>query len=69
MALTDGGNGLEGFLDVNFPRTVKILDFRHASELLGEFAKKYRKGKEAETLLGVWCHTQARITHKNDAYP
>ena len=30
IALTDGGNGLEAFIDVNFPRAVKILDFHHA---------------------------------------
>lgn len=54
IALTDGGNGLEAFLDVHFPRAVKILDFRHASEHLAAFARKYRPG-EVESLLASWC--------------
>src|SRR4051812_39541777 len=32
IALTDGGAGLERFIDVNFPRAQKILDFFHAAE-------------------------------------
>jgi hypothetical protein len=56
IALTDGGNGLEEFIEVNFPLAVKILDFRHASEYLANFAKKYRKGEAADTLLARWCH-------------
>jgi hypothetical protein len=31
IALTDGGAGLENFLDAHFPRAVKILDFHHAA--------------------------------------
>ena len=31
IALTDGGNGLEEFIDVYFPRAVKILDFHHVT--------------------------------------
>ena len=27
VALTDGGNGLDDFMDVNFPRAVRVLDF------------------------------------------
>jgi hypothetical protein len=57
IGLTDGGNGLEHWLDVNFPLAVKILDFRHASEYLTDLAKKYRKGGEAEALMTSWCHT------------
>lgn len=34
IALTDGGNGLENFMDVNVPGAVKILDFQHAAERL-----------------------------------
>jgi hypothetical protein len=56
IALSDGGNGLENWIDVNFPLAVKILDFRHASEYLADFAKTYRKGEEAEALLTSWCH-------------
>jgi hypothetical protein len=57
IALTDGGNGLEEFIDVNFPRAEKILDFRHVSGHLGDFAKVYRAGEEAATLTATWCHT------------
>jgi hypothetical protein len=61
IALTDGGNGLEDWIEVNFPLAVKILDFRHASEYLADFAKKYRPGEEAEGLLATWCH---RMKHE-----
>jgi len=57
IALSDGGNGLEEFFDENFPRAVKILDFQHAAEHLGTFAKRLRSGALAERLLGAWCHT------------
>jgi hypothetical protein len=57
IALSDGGNGLEEFFDVNFPRAVKILDFQHAAEHLGTFAKCFRSGPLAERLSGAWCHT------------
>jgi len=56
IGLTDGGNGLEHWLDVYFPLAIKILDFRHASEYLCDLAKKYRKA-EAEALMTTWCHT------------
>jgi hypothetical protein len=56
IGLSDGGNGLEDWFDVYFPLAVKILDFRHASEYLGDFAKKYRPGEEAAQLLTSWCH-------------
>jgi hypothetical protein len=57
LALTDGGNGLEAFLDVNFPRAVKILDFQHAAGHVAAFAKQFREGTQAERLLAAWCHT------------
>jgi hypothetical protein len=57
IALTDGGNGLEEFIDVNFPRAVKILDFHHATVHLASFAKKFRTGPLADRLLAAWCHT------------
>jgi hypothetical protein len=57
VALSDGGNGLEGFFEENFPRAVKILDFQHAAEHLGTFAKRFRAGALAERLLRAWCHT------------
>lgn len=57
IALTDGGNGLEEFVDVNFPRAHKVLDFQHAAGHLATFAKQFRNGQAAEPLLAAWCHT------------
>jgi hypothetical protein len=57
IALTDGGNGLEGFIDVNFPRAVKILDFQHGATHLATFVKQFRPGAASERLLAAWCHT------------
>jgi hypothetical protein len=57
IGLSDGGNGLEAWFDVHFPLAVKILDFRHASEYLGDLAKKYRSNEEADKLMTSWCHT------------
>jgi len=57
IALTDGGAGLEQFLDVNFPRAEKILDFHHAAEHLSAFAKRYRPGPASGPLLAAWCHS------------
>jgi hypothetical protein len=56
IALTDGGNGLEKFIDVNFPRAEKIIDFQHVANHVGDFAKKFREGDKAENLLAAWCH-------------
>ena len=40
IGLSDGGNGLENFMRVNFPRdVVLILDFWHASEYLSDLTK------------------------------
>lgn len=57
IALTDGGNGLENWIDVNFPGSVKILDFRHASEYLCDLAKTLKTGDDADALAHSWCHT------------
>ena len=57
IALTDGGAGLEHFLDVNFPRAQKILDFHHAAEHLSAFAKRLRPGQGSGPLLDAWCHS------------
>lgn len=57
IALTDGGAGLERFLDVNFPHAEKILDFHHAAAHLHTFAKPYRPGKGGERLAQAWCHS------------
>jgi len=56
IALTDGGNGLEEFVDVAFARAVKILDFHHVTGYLAEFAKAFRPGPASERLLHAWCH-------------
>jgi hypothetical protein len=56
IALSDGGNGLEEFFDVNFPGAVKILDFQHAAGHLGSLAK-LAAGAAGEKLLSAWCHT------------
>jgi hypothetical protein len=57
IALTDGGNGLENFIDINFPRAEKIIDFQHVAGHVGTFAKAFREGDKAERLLAAWCHT------------
>jgi hypothetical protein len=57
LALSDGGNGLEEFFDVYFPRAVKILDFQHAVGHLTELAKLLRPVRGAGPLLTAWCHT------------
>jgi len=60
IALSDGGNGLENFLRVNFPRdVVLILDFWHAREYLSDLAKTlYPDDEELRKALWTsWCHT------------
>jgi len=57
IALSDGGQGLEEFFDVYFPRAVKILDFQHAAGHLASLAKVVRPGVGGEKLLAGWCHT------------
>jgi hypothetical protein len=56
IALSDGGNGLEGFIDRNFPRAEKVLDFQHAVTHLAAFARQFRPDTW-ERLLAAWCHT------------
>jgi hypothetical protein len=56
IALTDGGNGLENFLDVNFPGAVKILDFQHPAGRLSQLASLVEK-HEPSALAAAWCHT------------
>jgi hypothetical protein len=64
IALTDGGNGLEHFIDVNFPRAEKIIDFRHVSEYVNDFAKAYRVGGAGDALAATWCH---KLKHEGGA--
>ncbi|MDQ3566347.1 MAG: ISKra4 family transposase [Pseudomonadota bacterium] len=56
IALSDGGNGLEEFFDVHFPRAVKILDFQHAAGHLAKLTKLWRPGPAGAKLLSAWCH-------------
>ena len=57
IALSDGGNGLDDFLDINFPRAVRILDFQHAAGHVSSLAKLVRPGAFGERLASSWCHT------------
>jgi hypothetical protein len=64
VAISDGANGLEDFLEKNFPRVeVVILDFWHASEYLGGLSRALHPSDEqaAEQWRGVWCH---RLKHE-----
>lgn len=58
VALTDGGAGLDDFMDVFFPRAVRVLDFYHAAEHLGDLAKAYGGGDAAvvKELTDRWSH-------------
>jgi hypothetical protein len=59
IGLTDGGNGLENFMQVNFPRDlVLILDFWHASEYLADLAKLLHPNDEdaSSRLHKEWSH-------------
>jgi hypothetical protein len=64
IALSDAGNGLEKFFDVHFPRAVKIVDFRHATEHLSPLAKLLPAAGTGESLLSTWCH---RLKHEGGA--
>jgi len=64
IALTDAGQGLDHFMDVNFPRATRIVDFRHASEYIHDFAKLYRCGEERTSWADRWCH---QLKHEGGA--
>jgi hypothetical protein len=58
VALTDGGAGLEEFVQVYFPRAQCVLDFYHAAEHLNDLARAlYRDEAQAQQAAGRWCHT------------
>lgn len=61
IGLTDGGNGLEAFVQQNFnrPNLVLILDFYHVAEHLNELAKVWQRGDatQAQAVASAWCHT------------
>ncbi len=49
IALTDGGNGLEHFMETNFPRvSAVIVDFWHASEYVAKLAKALHPNDDAK---------------------
>jgi hypothetical protein len=58
IALTDGGAGLEAFLQCYFPGAVCILDFFHAAEHLHELAKLWQGDDEdaGKELGRQWSH-------------
>ncbi len=59
IGLTDGGNGLESFVQKSFPLVeVVILDFWHVSDHLGDLARTlYPHDEEkAKEQKGQWCH-------------
>jgi hypothetical protein len=66
IGLSDGGNGLENFLQTNFPGPLAsgtelalILDFWHAADSLLKLAKTIHPSDEAQRqdLVTSWCHT------------
>jgi hypothetical protein len=59
VALSDCGSGIDDFLRVNFPRAVRIADFFHVAEHLGDLAKAWHVGdpEAAEDQAGRWAHT------------
>lgn len=63
IALTDGGAGLEEFMQRNFPLAECILDFFHAAEHLNDLAKAWHPQNEeqAQELGRQWCH---RLKHE-----
>jgi hypothetical protein len=59
IGLTDGGNGLEPFVQKSFSRVeVVILDFWHVSDHLGDLARTLHPKDEelAKEQKGQWCH-------------
>lgn len=59
IGLTDGGNGLEPFVQKSFPLVeVVILDFWHVSDHLGDLARTLHPQDEekAKECKGQWCH-------------
>ena len=59
IALTDGGNGLEAFMESNFPLVeAVIIDYWHASEYVAKLAKVLHPADEAKALAQTqeWKH-------------
>jgi hypothetical protein len=67
LALCDGANGPDDFLEKNFPRVeAVILGSWHAAEYLGKLAKALRPDDEAaaQAWRGPWCR---RLKHEGGA--
>jgi hypothetical protein len=67
IAVCDGGAGLEDLLQSHFGRLdAVILDFYHASEHLGDFAKAWCPGdaEAAKAVHAAWAH---RLKHEGGA--
>src|SRR3954454_14127911 len=57
IGLSDGGNGLDEFFTVNFPRATLSLDFYQAAEHLDDLAEAWSDDSaSAESLLDDWRH-------------
>jgi hypothetical protein len=57
IGLSDGGQGLDAFFEVNFPRATLILDFYHAAGHLGDLSKAWSDDTAtAASLLDDWRH-------------
>lgn len=58
IALSDGGNGLEGFFRKNFPRAECILDFWHAADHLTQLGMALYPDDESlrQACITKWCH-------------
>jgi hypothetical protein len=55
IGLSDGGQGLDVFFEVNFPRAALILDFYHAAGHLGDLSKAWSDDTAtASSLLDDW---------------
>jgi hypothetical protein len=67
VAISDGGSGIEEWLQSNFPRVeAVILDFYHAAEYLNDWAKAVHPGDETASgaMAAQWCH---RLKHEGGA--
>ena len=57
IGLSDGGQGIETFFEVYFPRATLILDFYHAAGHLSDLAKAWSdESTTAASLLNTWRH-------------
>ena len=57
IGLSDGGQGIETFFEVHFPRATLILDFYHAAGHLSDLAKAWSdETMTAASLLDAWRH-------------